>query len=157
MANQNNRTSPFSLRYIAAGAVVAALGWGLWRLIGNRKDRRGRIVCNSSDNKGSNRGAQLSDKLLAKKLSRASLAGSSGAGHQVKAPKNSVKWIPGLRVREQKILDVISHGKTVRMSDVVHHFKDVTERTLRRDMDRLVRKGRVKRLGTTRSTTYIKV
>lgn len=68
-----------------------------------------------------------------------------------------VEWIPNLRVREKKILDIMPSGKEVCMTDVQKHFPDVTARTLRRDMERLVQKGRVLKSGTTRATTYRKV
>ncbi|NLT44896.1 MAG: DeoR family transcriptional regulator [Thermotogaceae bacterium] len=68
-----------------------------------------------------------------------------------------VEWIPNLRVREKKILSIIPSNKDVSMSDVQDHFPDVTVRTLRRDMERLVQKGRVLKSGTTRATTYRKV
>jgi hypothetical protein len=72
-------------------------------------------------------------------------------------PQPKVEWIPNLRVREKKILNVIPSGKDVSMSDVQKHFPDVTVRTIRRDMERLVQKGRVSKSGTTRATTYRKV
>lgn len=68
-----------------------------------------------------------------------------------------VEWIPNLRVREQKILDKMPAKVPVSMADIKRHFPDVTKRTLRRDLDRLIEKGRVKKTGSTRSTTYLKV
>ena len=72
-------------------------------------------------------------------------------------PKGTVTWIPALRVREQKILNSMGVGERVTMSDITRMFPDVTRRTLRRDMDRLVEKGRVQRTGATRSTSYVRV
>ncbi len=71
--------------------------------------------------------------------------------------EEKVSWLPGLRVREQRILDVMPLNKPVTMSDVAKFFPDVTARTLRRDMDRLVDKGRVKKTGSTRATTYVRM
>ncbi|MDD3662097.1 MAG: hypothetical protein PHG63_03465 [Candidatus Dojkabacteria bacterium] len=75
----------------------------------------------------------------------------------VPSDSRSVSWIPGLRVREQRILNAMPLKKEVRMAEIIRHFPNVTVRTLRRDMDRLISKRKVRKAGTTRSTTYVKV
>ena len=73
------------------------------------------------------------------------------------SPALQVEWIPNLRVREQKILNMMPAKQEISMTDIKKHFPDVTKRTLRRDLDRLAEKGRVRKAGSTRSTTYLKV
>ena len=75
---------------------------------------------------------------------------------QEEEPRGKVTWLQGLRVREKKILDMMPLKKPVRMSDISKWFPSVTKRTLRRDMDRLLSKGYVKKAGSTRGTIYIK-
>ena len=58
--------------------------------------------------------------------------------------------------RIRKILGLASEKKRFSLSDIRHRFPKVTERTLRRDMEKLVRDGRLAKEGTTRSTIYVK-
>lgn len=170
MSNRSRANSLFFLKFAFAGAAAAALGYGVLRVLVNNDLKRSIQKAVPLKLRGS-----FGSDSFRKELSRSHhlkpveiQAASARVGvsharvskkeifaHQTS--KDKVKWIPGLRVREQKIIDMMPKRKPVRMSSFVHHFKNVTERTLRRDLDRLVRKGRVKRVGTTRATTYVKL
>ncbi|MFH1546981.1 MAG: DeoR family transcriptional regulator [bacterium] len=58
--------------------------------------------------------------------------------------------------RIKKLLSVIGEKKEFSLSQIRYRFPSVTERTLRRDLDKLERDGKVIKKGNTRSTIYIK-
>lgn len=58
--------------------------------------------------------------------------------------------------RIKKLLSIISEKKEFALSDIRYRFPSVTERTLRRDLRKLERDGKVKRKGSTRSTIYFR-
>ena len=49
----------------------------------------------------------------------------AGKGKKAEVAEPKVKWIPNLRVREQKILNAMPHGKEVSMPEIAKKFKDV--------------------------------
>ncbi len=59
-----------------------------------------------------------------------------------------------LSVRQKKILDYMENSKRVDMSEIVRLIPDVSERTLRRDMDVLENLNKVRQIGKTRDSYY---
>lgn len=55
------------------------------------------------------------------------------------------------------IIEKVDEQGKITMAQLSSLFPNITTRTLRRDMNKLVEKGMVKRNGTTRSTVYFKV
>lgn len=56
--------------------------------------------------------------------------------------------------RERKILDLFGKKDELMMKEIKQHFPNVTKRTLRRDMDKLQKKGLVEKHGATKSSSY---
>jgi len=97
-------------------------------------------------------------KRFSKAVSKEKTAHGSPISDRTKPePKGKLNWIGRLRAREQKILSVMPRKKPITMAEISRKFPHLTPRTLRRDMDHLVKKGRIKKTGSTRSTTYITV
>ena len=154
MEKERDSDTGFPFKYLFTAAAAAVVGYGVYRLV-RGKDKRSVL---SRSGKATSRGTEHSlNKQQAEhsKVSSAHTIPSKKNHHRLL--KKHVSWIPGLRVREQKILHAMPAGKPVRMSDIALQFKDVTDRTLRRDFNQLLRKGRIRRTGTTRSTTYVRV
>lgn len=165
MSSRPRSYNRFFLKFAFAGALAAAIGYGVFRVLGKSGSPHASLRAVPSGSsfvksaEGGSRRHHLnssarvnrSEKNLSK-TRRVSVPKVSSA-----IPRGKVRWIPGLRVREQRIINMMQKGKQLRMSELVRRFKNVTERTLRRDMDRLVRMGRVKKVGTTRATTYVKL
>lgn len=57
-------------------------------------------------------------------------------------------------LRQSKILEVIKSKKNVKMADIASVFKNVTTRTLRRDLDELVGTGSIVKSGKTKDAIY---
>lgn len=58
--------------------------------------------------------------------------------------------------RIKKLVSIINEKKQFNLSEIRYRFPSVTERTLRRDLDKLERDGKVVKQGNTRSTIYLK-
>lgn len=75
-------------------------------------------------------------------------------------PKNRKKGRPtgsgSQTERIKKLVSIINEKESFSLSDIRHRFPSVTQRTLRRDMDKLERDGKVVKKGSTRSTIYVK-
>lgn len=59
-----------------------------------------------------------------------------------------------LNERQSELLSYISNKGSVGMSEISQNFINVSERTLRRDMDKLESLGKVTQLGRTKNSTY---
>ncbi len=148
---------------LLAGGVIVAASYGLYRFLTESETNRlsrGKFQRKPSGDFSrtfhrKSEVDEVSSQLQAKR--RISTDKSVQAIKRSNVSKKTVEWIPGLRVREQRILDLMERGKPARLSELSPRFKNVTDRTLRRDMERLIKKGKVKRVGTTRSTTYVKL
>jgi predicted HTH transcriptional regulator len=69
--------------------------------------------------------------------------------------KPKLKRIGGLNVRQQKVLDLLKEKKNITVEDILSNIKGVSERTLRRDMNKLESLGVSKKQGTTKGSKYI--
>lgn len=70
------------------------------------------------------------------------------------AKKIAVKAKKNLSTRQNNIISYISKKGVGKVSDMAKTFKGVTERTLRRDLNKLEEDGLVVRSGSTKSVTY---
>jgi len=61
----------------------------------------------------------------------------------------------GFNSRQSKLLNFIKEGKQVSMKEINSKFDDVTQRTLRRDLDKLENEGFITQQGATRNSVYI--
>lgn len=154
MEDSSSSENHSPLRYAFTVAAAAVVGYTLFRFLksGSRSgDQHDRYEPSSEHS--SRPSAKHTEHQPISSVRKANISRPK----KTSFPKKKVQWIPGLRVREQKILNLMPSGKPTQMSEVAKHFKNVTDRTLRRDFKRLIKKGRIRRTGTTRSTTYVKV
>ncbi len=70
-----------------------------------------------------------------------------------KLEKPSLKH-SNLNERQQKILQEVKNQKKVKSSEIRNQFKNINERTLRRDFDKLEKLGIVKQTGKTKDSFY---
>jgi hypothetical protein len=61
---------------------------------------------------------------------------------------------PNLSMRKQKIMEIITKNKSLTVPELSDRFPEVSDRTLRRDMNALEDMGLVKRHGSTKATEY---
>lgn len=73
--------------------------------------------------------------------------------HEKKKLENGVK-ISGLTPRQEEILKIFKKRDVVLPSDIYAVAPDLSTRTLRRDMDKLVSLGVVRQEGSTKDTRY---
>ncbi len=59
--------------------------------------------------------------------------------------------------RQSELLNYLKRNKHANMIEVQDLFENVTQRTLRRDFEKLEKEGVIKQIGTTRNSTYILV
>lgn len=59
-----------------------------------------------------------------------------------------------LNDRQEKIFEMVNHNGEVTMQLVSDHINDVSERTLRRDMNKLEKLGLIERFGKTKDSVY---
>ncbi len=60
------------------------------------------------------------------------------------------------KIRQEKILEILRQKEKVQIWEIQHLFPHVSKRTLRRDFAKLVKEGKVKRIGD-KSRTYYSV
>ncbi len=62
---------------------------------------------------------------------------------------------PGaLKQRNRKIMQILQQRETAQMRDIKEFFPEVTKRTLRRDVDELLKQGLIERMGDKTSAVY---
>lgn len=71
-----------------------------------------------------------------------------------KVKKDGVIKVKGLSARGIRIVELLKKMGVVTVSDVRSIEKDVTNRTIRRDMDKLEALGIVEQVGNTRGSSY---
>ncbi|MBU2037448.1 hypothetical protein KJ866_04620 [Patescibacteria group bacterium] len=83
--------------------------------------------------------------------------------HNIKAPKKAASLKPtalsGRRLNERqiKIMGILDKNRVLKMSDLIPLFKNnISERTLRNELQDMVRAGLIKKKGTNRFTEYFK-
>ena len=69
---------------------------------------------------------------------------------QIQAPQN----YSDMSHRQKTLYDVIKEKKVLTPAEIHKIFPEISTRTLRRDMDALVKSGKVTQNGTTKSTIY---
>ncbi|HVX92498.1 MAG TPA: DeoR family transcriptional regulator [Candidatus Dojkabacteria bacterium] len=74
---------------------------------------------------------------------------------QSKKENRSVLTNSAAEIRQKKLFDYIKKNKSLVMSEALDEFKDINERTLRRDLVAMVKKGLIKKYGSTKSTKYV--
>jgi predicted HTH transcriptional regulator len=93
-------------------------------------------------------------------LSKGSSNKSKKSSKMARYPKTRKKGRPSgtgsQTERIKKLVQIINEKESFSLSEIRHRFPSVTQRTLRRDMDKLERDGKVTKKGSTRSTIYIK-
>jgi predicted HTH transcriptional regulator len=88
--------------------------------------------------------------LFGRSLSKRTVITKKVAGKgKVKRTKNSV-----LNERQEKLLKMIKSEGHVSLSEIESSFRDVSNRTLRRDFDKLELLGYVEQLGRTKNSIY---
>lgn len=65
------------------------------------------------------------------------------------------KKISGLNNRQEKVLNLLKSKREITVDEALVDIKDVSERTLRRDMNKLESLGISKKEGTTKGSKYI--
>lgn len=63
--------------------------------------------------------------------------------HKEIAPKNAENY----SVRQGKILRILAQKENAQVQDIIKEMPDITKRTIRRDLDDLLKKGRITRIG----------
>lgn len=71
-----------------------------------------------------------------------------------KVEKKALKAVKKLSKRQEDIYNVIQDLKETGMKPIEDAFKNISTRTLRRDLNELVKKGHIKRSGSTKNTKY---
>ena len=59
-----------------------------------------------------------------------------------------------LSIRQKKIIEILNQRKKVQVSDIIKEIPDITKRTIRRDLDDLLKKGRILRIGEWNQVFY---
>jgi methyl-accepting chemotaxis protein len=62
--------------------------------------------------------------------------------------------IAGLNERQNELLSIVKEKRKMNMMELANEFKNVTQRTLRRDMEKLEALGKVQQVGRTRDSFY---
>jgi|SRR5581483_1715141 len=92
-----------------------------------------------------------------------SLAIPEGKKPEPKKDRVAMQWQPetsslavddGYNNRQKKILEVISQREKTQVADLIKEIPQVTKRTLRRDLDDLLRKGKITRAGEWNQVFY---
>jgi DeoR/GlpR family transcriptional regulator of sugar metabolism len=122
---------------VAVGAVAAAVSYVLFK----------------DDISKSVRGGSASGR---KNSSNKSIKSKKMARYPTKRKKGRPKGASSQTDRIKKILSIINEKKEFSLSSIRYRFPSVTKRTLRRDLEKLERDGKVVRKGNTRSTIYLK-
>src|SRR3989344_525485 len=74
---------------------------------------------------------------------------------QKKAVKNVEKVsAKDLSERQNKILSILSRKEKVQVSDIIKEIPKITKRTIRRDLDDLLKKGKIVRVGEWNQVFY---
>ena len=79
---------------------------------------------------------------------------SADAGINPPNPQESVLSLEALIPRQKALLDFMVQNKKAKIGDLEKLEPDVTQRTLRRDMERLAKTGYVRKIGRTNRTLY---
>ena len=59
--------------------------------------------------------------------------------------------------RQEKILKILNRKKKVQVQDIIKEMPNVTKRTIRRDLDDLLKKGKITRMGEFNQVVYQKI
>jgi DNA-binding transcriptional ArsR family regulator len=59
--------------------------------------------------------------------------------------------------RQQKILTILTKKEKIQVQDIIKEMPDVTKRTIRRDLDNLLKTGKITRIGEFNQVFYQKV
>jgi len=62
--------------------------------------------------------------------------------------------LPQNSVRQRKILDILSKREKTQVSDIIKELPNITKRTIRRDLDDLLKKGKIMRFGEWNQVFY---
>lgn len=84
-----------------------------------------------------------------------SVGGTAGQTEQFErknTPQNNLS--PNALVRQGKILKILSEKGGAQVSDIIKEIPDVTKRTIRRDLDDLLKKGKITRAGEFNQVLY---
>jgi hypothetical protein len=73
--------------------------------------------------------------------------------HQVVAPKIAGSSLKAVN-RQKKILDILSGRQKTQVADIIKELPEVTKRTVRRDLDDLLKEGKVLRFGEWNQVFY---
>jgi predicted HTH transcriptional regulator len=57
-------------------------------------------------------------------------------------------------IRQEKILAIVARNDKTQVSDIIKQLPNVTKRTIRRDLDDLIKRGEVARMGSWNQIFY---
>lgn len=100
----------------------------------------------------SNLEESLQSSIVKTELSQIASPKKSAKKKVVTSPKSAKGT--SLNERQSELLNYISIKGSTGMSEISQNFGNVSERTLRRDMDKLESLGKVVQLGRTKNSTY---
>mgnify|MGYP003395851163 CR=1 FL=1 len=73
---------------------------------------------------------------------------------KIKSSNEQVKKPEVLNGRQGKILKILTETKKAQVQDIIKQMPDVTKRTVRRDLDDLLKKGKITRIGEFNQVFY---
>lgn len=98
----------------------------------------------------------LSGILVKKPLTPPSYIGppSRTKASESKQPEKKFKPTGNYSPRQQKILRILLEKERLQVKDIIKEIPEVTKRTLRRDLDDLLKKGKISRIGEFNAVFY---
>ena len=68
--------------------------------------------------------------------------------------EKSLPIVEGFTERQKKILYILSNREKTQVADIIKELPDITKRTIRRDLDDLLKKGKILRVGEWNQVSY---
>ena len=68
--------------------------------------------------------------------------------------QNTISQKKELTERQKKILEIVQKNEKTQVADIIKVLPDVTKRTIRRDMDELLKSGQILRAGEFNQISY---
>ena len=106
-----------------------------------------------------NKRVEITSEVVQKAPRKAKKVGTSKRNIvKTKATKSNTKSVltsSGASLRQKKLYEYIKKNNSLVMSEALKTFKDINERTMRRDLVAMVKAGLIKKYGSTKSTKYV--
>ena len=100
-----------------------------------------------------NQDTRLPARQARNKLQTSTKPQSSNPKTQTTNPKPA-KSDDSLSGRQQEIMKILQENQKAQVADIIKKLPDITKRTIRRDLDDLLKRGKVKRAGTFNQIFY---